>query len=171
MLQGRINVGGFVAPAQNTVLFGCSEIFASAQMEAEFPRVLHALTVPEYMEAWIQAPDTERIECRSDPRSFDRFRVHLFGADGQRQTIHGSCLLTKPNRITYVWNNSSAEEIPSLVETRLWSHPNRCTLRLRHSGVTRPDDQEWYSRMWRDSLVKLRALMEGTGVRLLPEAD
>lgn len=142
-----------------------SEIFESTQMKAEVPRVLHALAVPEYMEAWIQVPETERIECRSDPRSFDRFCIDLFSGGRICGSIRGSCLLTKPNRITYLWERSSAEGRRSLVEIRLWAYPARCILSLRHSGLTALEEMEWYSRMWRDSLHKLCALMDGTGAR------
>ena len=165
MLQGRKDVGEFVASAQNAVLFPGPEIFASAQMEADLPRVLHALTVPEYMEAWVQAPDIERVECRSDPRSFDRFRIDFLGPGRRREGILGSCLLTKPNRVTYSWEDSSREGRRSLVEIRLWLHTARCTVKLRHSGLTRQDERDWYSRMWRDSLRKLCLLMEGSRIR------
>jgi uncharacterized protein YndB with AHSA1/START domain len=165
MLRSWIDVGEFVAPSQLSVPPGRAEIFASAQLKAEIPRVLHALAVPEYMEAWMQLPGMERIECRSDPRSFDRFRIDLITAGQRRGTIHGSCLLTKPNRITYLWENSLREALRSVVEIRLWAYPMRCTLNLKHNGLTTPEDKDWYSRMWRDSLHKLCALMEGTGVR------
>jgi uncharacterized protein YndB with AHSA1/START domain len=165
MLRDWIGFDESVVPAQSPVPPGDAEIFASAQIKAEIPRMLHALAVPEYMEAWLQLPDTERIECRSDPRSFDRFRIDLFTAGRRRGSIHGSCFLAKPNRITYMWENPAVEGLRSLVEIRLWSNSTRCTLRLKHSGLNTREEKEWYSRMWRDSLPKLCALMEGTGVR------
>ena len=165
MLRDGTEIRETVADEPGPSSSGDTEILASAEMVAEIPRVLHALAVPEYMETWLQLPDTDRIECRADPRTFDRFRIDLFIAGRCRGSIHGSCLLTKPNRITYTWQNSSSEGRRSLVEIRLRAYMTRCTLRLRHSGLKTREQREWYSRMWRASLHKLCALMEGTGAR------
>ncbi len=169
MLRSWMDAGEFVVAAQSPSSSGNGEISASARIGAEIPRVLHALAVPEYMEAWLQVPDAERIECRSDPRSFDRFRIDLFAAGRRRGCIYGSCLLTKPNRITYLWDSTINEGARSLVEIRLWGCLSRCSLKLQHSGLITRDEREWYSRMWRDSLHKLCSLMEGTGARSAPD--
>jgi uncharacterized protein YndB with AHSA1/START domain len=138
-------------------------IFASVQMEAEMQRVLHALAMPEYMEAWLHPPDADRIECSSDSRSFDRFRIDLFSARGRQRSIYGSCFLTKPNRITYIWETGPIAQTRSLVEIRLWRYLTRCTIKLQHSGLRSWTERDWHARMWDDSLNKLCALMQGTG--------
>jgi uncharacterized protein YndB with AHSA1/START domain len=139
------------------------DIFASVQLEAEMQRVLHALAVPEYMEAWMQPPDADRIECHSEARSFDSFRVDLFSARGRQRSIYGSCFLTKPNRITYIWETDSNAEARSLVEIRLWRYSARCTVKLKHSGLRSWAERDWHAQMWDASLNKLCALMQGTG--------
>lgn len=138
------------------------DIITSIQIEAEVPRLLHALAMPEYMEAWMRLPGADRIECNPDRRSFDRFRIDLFSSDQRQGSIHGACLLSKPNKITYLWEMDHAS-IPaqSIVEIRLWSYLDRCVLKLRHSGLSTLDDWEWHARMWDHSLDKLRTLMEG----------
>ncbi|MGB6692134.1 MAG: SRPBCC domain-containing protein [Terracidiphilus sp.] len=138
------------------------DIFASVQLEAEMERVLHALAVPEYMEAWMQPPDAERIECHSDPRSFDRFRIDLLSERGRQRSICGSCFLTKPNRITYIWETGPIAEARSLVEIRLWRYLTKCTIKLKHSGLRTWADRDWHAKMWDASLNKLRVLMQGT---------
>jgi len=139
------------------------DILASVQLEAEMQRVLHALAVPEYMEAWIQSPDADRIECHSDSRSFDRFRIDLFSSRERQRSIHGSCFLTKPNRITYIWETASIAEGRSLVEIRLWRYMTRCTIKLKHSGLRSWAERDWHAQMWDASLNKLCTLMQGTG--------
>jgi hypothetical protein len=139
------------------------DIFASAQLEAEMPRVLHALASPEYMEAWMQPPDADRIECHSDSRSFDRFRIDLFSERSRRRSIFGSCFLTKPNRITYIWETAPAAEARSLVEIRLWRTGTRCTIKLKHSGLRSWAERDWHAQMWDASLARLCMLMQGTG--------
>jgi len=169
MLRSGMEVRELVPPLRSLVPRPDKDILASARIRAEIPRLLHALAVPEYMEAWLQVPDTERIECRSDPRSFDRFRIDLFAAGRCRGCIHGSCLLTKPNRITYLWENPSTQSLRSLVEIRLWPYPAQCMLTLKHGGLSTEEEKQWYARMWRASLHKLCALMEGTGVRSMQD--
>jgi len=137
------------------------DIFASVQMNAEPCRVLYALAIPEYMEAWLQFPDMDRIECHSERRSYDRFRIDLFCAGARRHSIFGSCLLSKPNRITYLWEREhSGDRAGSVVEIRLWGDLNRCNLKLKHSGFRSPSESESHSRIWHRSLNKLSTLME-----------
>jgi uncharacterized protein YndB with AHSA1/START domain len=140
------------------------EVSASVQIEAEPSRVLYALAIPEYMEAWLQFPEMERIECQPELRSFDRFRIDLTRSGGSRRTILGSCLLSKPNRITYLWERDIADGRPgSMVEMRLWGGPSQCTLKLRHIGFRNQDEREWHSEMWPCSLRNLCKLMKGIG--------
>lgn len=140
------------------------DIFASVQIEAEPYRILYALAMPEYMEAWLQFPEMDRIECHSEQRSFDRFRIDLFCSGTRQHRIFGSCLLSKPNRITYLWERDHAgDRAKSTVEMSLWGGPDRCTLKLKHVGICRQEEREWLSRMWPLSLKKLCGLMEGIG--------
>jgi hypothetical protein len=152
------------AAALSPVGPGQEDIFSSVQLEADIQRVLHALALPEYIEAWMQFPDTDRIECHSDRRSFDRFRIDLFSAGVCRESIFASCLLSKPNRVTYLWKFEGAVSTGSIVEMRLWKYQSRCSLKLKHSGLATPRQREWHSEMWLLSLDKLCELMQGTGL-------
>jgi uncharacterized protein YndB with AHSA1/START domain len=148
----------------------CHEIFASIQIEAELPRVLHALAVPEFMEAWMQLPDSDRIECYADGNTFDRFRIDMIRQGMLKGYISGSCLLSKPNRVTYLWEMSHLNRSSrSMAEIRLWYQAGRCMLKLRHSGLATPDEREWHSRMWQSSLSRLCGLMEGSSAPLRVE--
>jgi uncharacterized protein YndB with AHSA1/START domain len=140
------------------------EVLVSVQIEAEPSRVLYALAIPEYMESWLQFPEMERIVCQPEHSSFDRFRIDLICSGGRQRTILGSCLLSKPNRITYLWERDVADgRAQSTVEMRLLGGPSRCTLKLRHTGFRSQDEREWHSRTWPCSLGNLCKLMEGIG--------
>jgi uncharacterized protein YndB with AHSA1/START domain len=137
------------------------EIFASVAIQAEVQRILYALSTPEYMEAWFQLPGAERVECHSEQRSFDRFRIDMFSSSAKLPSIYGSCLLSKPNRVTYIWEKDCVGlHSRSLVEIHLLGGPNRCTIKLEHRGLPNLEDREWHSTMWQLSLNKLRILME-----------
>jgi len=136
------------------------EIFASITIEAEVWRILYALSIPEYMEAWLHLPGTERVECHSERRSFDRFRIDMFSSNTKLSSIYGSCLLSKPNRITYIWDkNHGGDRSRSVVEIHLLGGYNCCALRLKHRGLTNQEDMEWHSTMWQYSLIKLQTLV------------
>jgi hypothetical protein len=137
------------------------DVFASVKIEAEVRRILYAISTPEYMEAWLQLPGTERVECHSERRSFDRFRVDMFLSDRTLQCIYGSCLLSKPNRVTYLWDkNHQGISRRSVVEIHILGGPNRCSLKLKHRGLANEEDREWHSTMWQRSLNRLRVVME-----------
>jgi uncharacterized protein YndB with AHSA1/START domain len=141
------------------------DVLASVQIEAELRRVLYALATPEYMEAWLQLPEADRVECHSERRSFDRFRIDLFSCGKRQQSIYASCLLSKPNRVTYLWERTGAgNRVRSVVEIHLLGGPARCNLKLKHSGLFSRDEREWHSKMWNRSLDKLSRLIEGIGI-------
>jgi hypothetical protein len=145
-----------------------TDIFASVRIEAEVRRVLYALATLEYMEAWLQLPEVDRIECHPERRSFDRFRIDLLSAGQRQQSIYGSCLLCKPNRVTYLWERDNAgSRFRSVVEIHLLGAPSHCTLKLKHSGLSSEDEKIWHTVMWNQSLIKLCRLMEG--IRLRPQ--
>jgi hypothetical protein len=134
----------------------------SVHIQAEVQRILYALATPEYMEAWLELPEVERVECHSEQRSFDRFRIDLLASGKRRQSIYGSCLLSKPNRVTYLWERDhEGNPARSLVEIHLLGGPTMCVLKLKHSGFASRDERDWHSAMWRGSLVKLCRVIEG----------
>jgi Activator of Hsp90 ATPase homolog 1-like protein len=140
---------------------GAADICASVQIEAEVRRILYALATPEYMEAWLQLPEADRVECQPERRSFDKFRIDLFSSEKKKQSIYGFCLLSKPNRVTYLWDKDHMGiQSRSVVEIQLSGGPNRCTMKLTHRGLANQGEREWHSMMWSRSLVKLRNLME-----------
>jgi uncharacterized protein YndB with AHSA1/START domain len=141
------------------------DIAASVQIEAEARRVLYALATPEYMEAWLHLPNVERVECHPEQRSYDRFRIDMICSGKCQESIFGACLLSRPNRITYLWESNQASGlVKSLVEIHLYSSLSYCTVKLKHSGLPSQQDREWYSRMWVRSLDKLSRVIGGIGV-------
>jgi hypothetical protein len=124
-------------------------------------RLLYALSTPEYIEAWLTFPTVERIECHSEQRSFDRFRIDPFSLGKKLPSIYGSCLLSKPNRVTYLWDTGSLRrDSHSVVEILVLGGPAKYNLKLRHSGLADEDQRERYSLMWQASLDRFRTLIQ-----------
>ncbi len=138
------------------------DIFAAIRIDAEVRRVLHALAEPEYMESWMQIPGSDRVECHADGRTFDRFRMELYSSGKRLGTVHGACLLSMPNKVTYLWESGDAGfQSRSIVEIRLWGDATACALRLRHRGFQSDAERRWLVRMWEGSLRRLCGVMEG----------
>lgn len=64
-----------------------SAVALSFKIKADSRRVLYALSIPEYMEAWLQAPDREELLFVSDLAEQDNFRLYLYRARALQTTI------------------------------------------------------------------------------------
>jgi hypothetical protein len=144
-------------------------ILASVHLGAELRRVLYALAMPEYFEAWLRVPEIDRVECHPDSRSFDRFRIDLISGGVPQRSIFGSCFMSLPGRITYLWENGACRPAaPSVVEVQLFGNSAWCTMKLRQSGFSSLEEREWYSAVWRISLAGLSNLMAGNAIHETP---
>jgi hypothetical protein len=161
MFQANLSPHSQTGGTESELDMATLDVLASIRIRAEFRRVLYALAMPEYMEAWLMLPDVDRIECHSERRSYDRFRIDLFYSGSRQRCIYGACLLSKPNRITYLWERDYGGSLArSTADIHLLSSPSACTVKLRHSGLSSKDDREWISKVWNRSLANLRILME-----------
>jgi uncharacterized protein YndB with AHSA1/START domain len=149
-----------------------SDIRVSVAIQAEWPRILNALTVPEFMDLWLTMPGIERLECRPEENSSGEFRIDGFVAGAAHKTIYGSCIRTRPDEISYLWERArSGSSAKSVVKMRLRSGPRRCSLHLIHRGFWYQKEYEWYSLMWHESLNKLRRLMESRPIKVEYETN
>lgn len=144
-----------------TVLSNHSDVRASVVIEAEWPRVLNAITVPEYLDVWLTMPGFERLECCAEERTLGGFRIDVFASGALQKAIYGACIRSKPDEVSYVWEGNRAESVEkSLVKLRVRGGARRCSLHLKHCGLWDQTEREWYSTMWQESLNKLRVVME-----------
>jgi uncharacterized protein YndB with AHSA1/START domain len=151
----RDQAGATEVTAEQAVL----DVAVSVKIEAESRRVLYALTIPEYMEAWLQMPDTEKLQCSADPRTPNSFLIDLYSSETSYARIECFCLLSNPDRIIYLWKNTCAGDTETMVGIHLRSGPGQCTVNLKHSGFCNKEESMWHSQMWHSSLDKLCRLM------------
>ena len=153
--------GGIDEHQNATVLSNRQDVRASVVIEAEWPRVLNAITVPEYLDVWLTMPGVERLECCIEQRTLGGFRIDVFTAGALQRAIYWSCIRSKPDEVSYLWERNRAESIEkSLVKLRVRGGPRRCSLHLKHRGLWDQEECDWYSMMWQESLNKLRVVME-----------
>jgi uncharacterized protein YndB with AHSA1/START domain len=138
-----------------------TDVRVSVVIEAEWPRIFNALTVPEYLDVWLTMPGVERLECRAEQKTQGGFRIDIFVGGSLQRAIHGSCIRSRPDEISYLWEKSRAQSAEkSVVRLRLRGGPRRCSLHLKHHGLWDQKERDWYFIMWRRSLDKLRGIME-----------
>jgi uncharacterized protein YndB with AHSA1/START domain len=137
------------------------DIALAFRIEAASSRVMYALSMPEYIEAWLQAPATEGLKFFFNPITQDAFRIDLYRAETPQTSIYGSCRVVNINQVRYTWRTvSSAGTSETLVDMWLRDGSGGCILGLKHSGFSDAVDSAWCSRMWNQSLGRLSRLMK-----------
>src|ERR1700749_1686866 len=137
------------------------DIALAFKIEAASNRLMYALSMPEYIEAWLQAPAMEELIFLFKPITQDTFRLDLYRAEKLQTSISGSCRIVNTNQVRYTWRTvSSAGTSETLVDIWLRDSSGGCILGLKHSGFRDAVDSTWCSKMWNQSLRRLSRLMK-----------
>jgi uncharacterized protein YndB with AHSA1/START domain len=142
----------------------------SARLEvsihADIRRLFHALTDPEYLEAWITLPGC-RPGCSIVAGKYDRdFLIEHFCDGRQSLLISGRYLVLRRRHVLFSWRVDGDLCVPdTIVEIRLCGDFERTTLTLRHSGFSTRHDSAWHRALWNNSISRL-AHLYGTPDRL-----
>jgi uncharacterized protein YndB with AHSA1/START domain len=131
----------------------------SLRIAADLRRVVHALSIPEYMEAWLRMPDPNELLFVFDLVNRESFRINLYRAEGLHASIYGSSRVDA-NRVTYIWKTTSrSRTTETLVDMRLAGNSRGCTLRLKHSGFRNRAESAWHFMMWHRSMERLSQII------------
>ena len=137
-----------------------NDIALAFRVEADISRVLYALSMPEYIEAWLQAPDAEELQFIFNPTTHETLRIDLDRAEVIQASIHSTCRVVTANQVRYTWKTSSLTgTTETLVDMQLRGSSGGCILGLKHSGFKGTAEQAWCSKMWHQSLERLCRLM------------
>jgi uncharacterized protein YndB with AHSA1/START domain len=136
------------------------DVALSFKIEAESSRVFYALSIPEYIEAWLQPPDTADTKFVFNLVGQETFRIDLYRAEALQSSVHCSCCVVGANQIRYIWKTTSpVNTTETLVDMHVLCASDGCVLGLKHSGFKDTVESAWCSRMWYQSLEKLCRLM------------
>lgn len=136
------------------------DVVLAFNIEADRSRVLYALSVPEYIEAWLHAPDPGELQFAFNPVAQETFQIDLYRAKELQASIHGACQVVNANQIRYTWRKMSpVGSTETLVDMQLLGGSGACLLGLKHSGFKDLVESEWCRRMWDQSLERLCRLM------------
>jgi hypothetical protein len=131
----------------------------TVSVNADRHRLLQALTVPEYMEAWISIPGASQDQRITATCAAERYWILACSGAGFITTISGSYRVCRMRKLVFTWSKgSAAKALPSLVTIRLLGDFARTTLRLSHSGLASNAEYLWHRAFWECSLERLRTL-------------
>jgi hypothetical protein len=137
-----------------------NDVALAFRIEAASSRVLYALSMPEYIEAWLQAPDGEGLQFVFNLVTQDAFRIDLYRDEMLQASIHSWCRVENVNQVRSTWRTvSPAGAAETLVDMQLRGSSGGCILGLKHSGFKNTVDSAWYRRMWNQSMERLCRLM------------
>jgi len=130
------------------------------EIAAEWRKVFSAVSIPEYIETWMEFPDESGTDywvhlgpddmlCINRTRTAAAVRIFRLRIQIKRKSL------------TFLWENIEPNSMhASKVEIVMTGGPHRCCLRLRHSGLRNWDERQLYSRIWSRSLDKLQGLLQ-----------
>lgn len=138
---------------------GSAALCLEVSIRADARRLIHALTVPEYLEAWLSLPG-QHPECSTTAARDDQdFAVEHF-CDGRLSVlISGTYLVCRRRNVIFSWRVEGELCVPPTeVDIRLRGDFERTTLILRHTGFASRHDLAWHRALWNASIGRLNAL-------------
>jgi hypothetical protein len=135
-------------------------IAMSISVDADALRIFHALTVPEYLEAWISMPDQSEDSAVVASPSANGYRLDQYSAGSVAVSITSSYLFCHHRKMRLFWRKSRNPICSeSLVDFRLRGNFGSSILELRHTAIASADEYLWHQSLWRGSLKKLAFLL------------
>jgi hypothetical protein len=138
-------------------------IYKSVSVNADAHRISRALTVPEYLEAWISIPAAApgsftRASSQHNGYRLDHYSAH-YSDHGSAFTIRGSYLFCHLRKIRLFWRKTSkAISADSVVDFRVRGNFGSSVVELRHTALNSADEYAWHEALWQRSLDKLALL-------------
>jgi hypothetical protein len=132
----------------------------SVDVEADARRIFHALTVPEYLEAWIDLPDCGKDSTIVAATTDNGYRLDHYADGGVDVSISGSYLFCHQRKLRLFWQaDRLSTHTDSLLDFRLRGNFGSSVLELRHMGLGSAEEYTWHERLWRGSLERLTSLL------------
>jgi uncharacterized protein YndB with AHSA1/START domain len=134
-------------------------IAMSAGVDADAQRIFQALTVPEFLEAWIALPGAAPGEVIASPEE-NGYRLHQCIAGRVALRITGAFLFCHQRKIRLVWRKADgARHNRSVLDFRIRGNFGSSVLELRHMELDSTEEISWHRELWQGSLKRLASLL------------
>jgi len=132
----------------------------SVEVDADARRIFHALTVPEYLEAWIDFPGCGKNSNVVAAATDNGYRLNHYSKGSVDVSIKCSYLFCHQRKLRLYWRETRVSiSTNTLVDFRLRGNFGRSILELRHFAIDSTEEYLWHERLWRRSLEKLASLL------------
>jgi uncharacterized protein YndB with AHSA1/START domain len=138
---------------------GFHSLSLKVSIQADIRRLFHALTVPEYLEAWLSFPGERPGSSTLAARTDDRFAIEHYCHGRPSITISGNYRACRRRNVLFSWRVDGDICVPETeVEIRLRGDFENTILSLQHKGFTSRYDHSWHAILWSSSIRKLASL-------------
>jgi len=135
-------------------------ISMSVDVHADARRLFQALTMPEYIEAWIQIPGNSNDSMTVAAPEANGYRVDHYAAGRKSVSINSSYLFCHQRKMRMSWRKTHERfRADSVVDFRLRGNFGSSILELRHMALPTADEHRWHQKLWLGSLAKLASLL------------
>ena len=132
-------------------------------IRADTRRLFHALTVPEYLEAWLCLPGHHLGCSMAATRIKDDYLLEHYCGASAALSITGSYLVCRRRNVIFSWSVAGDFCVPETrVDIRLRGDFESSTLILLHSGFASSADYKWHQALWTASMGRLTRLYEAS---------
>ena len=138
-----------------------SAIFISVGVAADANRIFQALTIPEYLEAWIRLPDQVDGSKVVVSQESDGYRLDHTRAGDLVASIRSTFLFCHHRKMQLFWQSlTSPLRTASRVDFRIRGNFGSSILELRHRGLSSFNEFLWHQQLWCVSLARLTSLLK-----------
>lgn len=131
----------------------------TVSVRADRSRLYSALTIPEYMEAWMNLPGSgEDGKVAIVPTDGGFCLVGAF-PEGNERCIEAHYQVSRRGKLLLTWKNYCSENMQeSKVAVRLLGDFARTNVQVLHTAIGSQEEYRWQRAFWEHSLHKLRLL-------------
>jgi Activator of Hsp90 ATPase homolog 1-like protein len=125
-------------------------------IRADHRRIVDAMTLPEYVEAWMRPTNSDPHTSVAALRIADRFRIDFYRFGALDSSITGSFRIYMHDKLTFTWRRfGPVEDAASIVNVVLQTDNGESLLELHHTGLPSIEEKVWHQRFWQASLSNL----------------
>jgi len=132
----------------------------SIGVDTDVQRLFQALTVPEFLEAWIEMPGLTNDSWVAASQLKNGYQISHRFANRAAVSITGSFLFCHRRKMRLIWQKAADRmHMKSLVDFRLRGNFGSSVLELRHTQLDSAEEFLWHQQLWHGSLKKLAFLL------------
>jgi hypothetical protein len=137
-----------------------SSIAMSVCVNADAERIFQALTVSEFLEAWISWPDRTSHSVIHATQQKDGYQLDHCCIGRLPTRITGHFLFCHRRKMRLLWRKAlGPRHHRSVVDFRIRGNFGSSLLELRHMELDSADEIAWHRELWLGSLERLASLL------------